>query len=213
MTSLVAVSVVLLAARLWAATVVGFGDSEALYASWAVHPQPAYLDHPGLVGVLARAIGEGTSPTPERAHVVTALVATTVPWLVFGAARAVGAERRRALSAALVIALVPEIAVGLFALTPDLLLAPAWLIAVSLAAVGLRARPGTLASTSALLGAGLLAGIAASAKISGVLLLVALALAYGMIARSSAPESRAARTPWPWAGLGAGVVVIVPISL
>ena len=28
----------------------GFGDSEALYACYALHPQPAYLDHPALIG-------------------------------------------------------------------------------------------------------------------------------------------------------------------
>src|SRR6185503_15989138 len=50
----VVVSVVLLAVRLAAARVVGFGDSEALYACYALHPQPAYLDHPGLVGLFAR---------------------------------------------------------------------------------------------------------------------------------------------------------------
>lgn len=215
MMPLVALSLVLLGVRLWAASVVGFGDSEALYACWAVHPQPAYLDHPGLVGIVARAIGEGASPTPGRAHVVTAIVATAIPWLVFATARALGAERRRAMVAALVTALVPEIAVGLFALTPDLLLAPLWLGAIALAAVGLRARAGTLAGSSALLGAGLLAGVAAAAKVSGLLLVLALALAYGSIARSktSTPEARAARSLWPWAGLGAGMIVVLPIAL
>ena len=72
-------SLVLLATRLHAATVVGFGDSEALYASWALHPQPAYLDHPALVAVLARALGGGGAPTPAQAHVVSAVLATAVP--------------------------------------------------------------------------------------------------------------------------------------
>lgn len=213
MTPLVAVSLVLLAVRLWAASVVGFGDSEALYASWAVHPQPAYLDHPGLVGIVARVIGEGASPAPGRTHLVTAIVATAVPWLLFATARALGAERRRAMTAALVVALVPEIAVGLFALTPDLLLAPAWLGAIALAALGLRAQPGTLGGTSAFLGAGLLAGVAASAKISGLLLVLALVVAYALIARSKGPEARAVRTIWPWAGLGAGLVIVIPIAV
>lgn len=213
MTPLVAVTVVLLAVRLWAATVVGFGDSEALYACWAVHPQPAYLDHPGLVGIVARAIGEGASPSPGRTHVATAIVASAFPWLVFATARALGAERRRAMIAGLVVALVPEIAVGLFALTPDLLLAPLWLGTVALAALGLRARPGTPAGASALLGAGLLAGIAASAKVSGLLLVLALVVTYARVARSKQPEARAARTIWPWAGLAAGLVVVLPIAV
>lgn len=227
MRALVAVSVVLFGLRLWAATHVGFGDSEALYASWAIHPQPAYLDHPGLIGLFARTIGEGAAPTPARAHVVTALLATLIPWLVVAVARAAGAKERRAVAAGLVFAVVPEIAVGLFALTPDLLLAPLWLGALGLAIVGLapRADEGehggaptsdrlgpNLRTAGALLGAGLLAGVAASAKVSGLLLIAALAVAYVQIARSGedARAARTARSLWPWAGLAAGAIVLVP---
>lgn len=211
MIALVAVSLVLLGIRLWAASVVGFGDSEALYASWALHPQPAYLDHPGLVGVVARAIGEGAAPTPGRVHVVTAIVATGVPWIVHLAARALGAEKRNAIVAAIVVAVIPEMSVGLFALTPDLVLAPAWLGAIALAAVGLRAKPAAPSAVASFLGAGLLAGIAASAKISGLLLVAALAAAYALIARTKHEEARALRTIWPWAGLLAGLVVVAPV--
>jgi|GEM_PF-459189 len=228
MVALLAVSVVLFGLRLWAASRVGFGDSEALYASWAVHPQPAYLDHPGLVGLAARLIGEGGVPTPGRTHVVTAVIATLVPWLVVAVARAAGAKLPQAVVAGLVVALVPEIAVGLFALTPDLLLAPLWLGAIGLAIVGLSPNiPGRDAAPTsqrfipsartagALLAAGLLAGVAASAKVSGFLLLAALTVAYVQISRSheSPAAVRAARSLWPWAGLGAGAVVVVPFVL
>ena len=122
------------------------------------------------------------------------------------ACRACGASPRRSAASALVFALVPEIAVGLFALTPDLLLAPAWIGAIACAATGLRSKPGSARATLALAGAGLLAGTAAAAKVSGALLLVALGAAY------LAPPARShARTLAPWAGLGAGAVVIAPI--
>src|SRR5271166_2548898 len=111
-----AVTAGLLALRLVAAGRVGFGDSEALYASYALHPQPAYLDHPGLIGGIARAIGGGTAPGPERAHVVTSALATLVPWVMALACRASGAPPRRALATGLVFALVPEISIGLFAM-------------------------------------------------------------------------------------------------
>jgi hypothetical protein len=229
MLALVAVSILLLALRLWAATRVGFGDSEALYASWAVHPQPAYLDHPGLVGLVARVIGEGGVPTPGSAHVVSSLVATLVPWLLVLVARAAGAEKRHAAMAGLVLAVIPEIAVGLFALTPDLLLAPLWLGALGLAIIGLAPRnaegPGSAAPSStrfapsirtagALLGAGLLAGVAASAKVSGLLLVASLAIVYAQVARSDVdPRAvRAARSLWPWAGLLSGAVVLLPFA-
>src|SRR5277367_6679508 len=102
--TLAALSVTLLAVRLFAASRVGFGDSEALYAAYALHPQPAYLDHPGLIGVVARAIGGGLPLTPERAHLVTAVLATIFPWFVALAARLAGATWRASIVAGLAIA-------------------------------------------------------------------------------------------------------------
>jgi hypothetical protein len=205
--ALVAASLGLLALRLVAAQRVGFGDSEALYASYALHPQPAYLDHPGLVGMVARLVGAGTAPSPGRAHFVTAIASTLVPWVMAFACRAAGASPRRALGAALVFAFVPEIAVGLFALTPDLLLALAWLGALACAAAGLRGRAGSAASAAAFAAAGLLAGVSATAKVTGALLTLALALAY-----ASRAARAHARTAAPWAGLAAGAIVVAPVA-
>jgi hypothetical protein len=201
-----AVSAALLAVRLYAAGRIGFGDAEALYASYALHAQPAYLDHPGLVGAVARAIGGGTSPDPARAHAVTAAAATFVPWAMAGACRACGASWPRAWAAAIVVALTPEAAIGLFGMTPDLLLALAWIGAMGLAAVGLRSAPGCARAALAFGCAGVLAGAAAASKATGVVLLLALATAYG------APAARPhARTIAPWAGLAAGALVLLPI--
>ncbi len=197
-----------LAVRLIAAGRVGFGDSEALYASYALHPQPAYLDHPGLVGLVARVVGGGTAPTPDRAHLFTTVVSVALPWLMAAACRACGASAQRAAVAALVFAFVPEIAVGLFALTPDLLLAPAWLGAIALAATGLRSPAGSSKAAFALASAGVLAGVATASKVSGALLFA------GLVATYLSPPARGhARTLAPWAGLAAGAVVVVPVVL
>src|SRR5277367_486614 len=107
--TLAALSVTLLAVRLFAASRVGFGDSEALYACYALHPQPAYLDHPGLIGVIARVIGGGVQVTPETAHHVTAVLATIFPWFVALAARLAGGSWRASFIAGLAIAAAPEI--------------------------------------------------------------------------------------------------------
>ncbi len=204
--ALLGVTVALGAARLYAATRVGFGDSEALYAAYALHPQPAYLDHPGLIGAAARWIGGGTSPGPERAHLVTALGATLLPWLMALACRASGATWRRALVAALVFSLVPEVAVGLFAMTPDLLLALAWTSALACAARALRSAPDSAGAAAGFAGAGVLAGVATASKVTGVLLFAGIAVAYAL------PGARRhARTLAPWAGLAAGVVVLAPV--
>jgi hypothetical protein len=200
-------SAALLATRLYAAGRVGFGDSEALYASYALHPQPAYLDHPGLVGVVARLVGQGGAPSPLAAHAATSLVATAFPWLVALGCRAAGATWGRSLVAALVVAVTPEIAIGLFALTPDLLLALAWSAALACATVGLRSTPRSVRATLGFAAAGLLAGAASASKLSGMALFAVLAIAY-----AGAPARGHARTVAPWLGLAAGVIIAAPIA-
>lgn len=202
---LVGASALALAIRLHAARTVGFGDSEALYASYALHPQPAYLDHPGLVGVFARAIGHGGPPTPACAHRVTAVLATVAPWITVFAARAARAKWVPALVAGLAVAVAPEVAVGLFAMTPDLLLFPAWTASLGFACAGLLASPSSVCAAACLLLAGLVAGIGFAAKVSAGALMFALALTYG--ARAARPH---ARTVWPWLGLVVGAVVGFP---
>lgn len=206
LTALLAVTAAFLFLHLVAAERVGFGDSEALYASYALHPQPAYLDHPGLIGVFARLVGRGSAPSPERAHVLTSFLCALFPFAMALACRACGAAWRRAFAAALVVAVVPEVAVGMFAMTPDLLLALSWTLSVALAAFALRAPAGSLRAAGAFAGAGLLAGVAATAKASGALLLLALAVTY-----LAKPVRHHAKTLAPWAGLGAGAVAVAPI--
>src|SRR5271170_4562624 len=109
--ALASVSAAMLVVRLVASTRVGFGDSEALYASYALHPQPAYLDHPGLIGVVARLIGAGSAPSPQSAHLATSALAALFPCVMTLACRACGAGWRRAFTAGIVVMLLPEVAV------------------------------------------------------------------------------------------------------
>ena len=213
--ALTGLSVVLLAVRFYAANTVGFGDSEALYVTYGLHPQPAYLDHPGLVGSFAAALkGEG-APAPEDVHRITAVLATMAPWIVSIVAKNLGATARAGYVAAIVCACAPMLGIGLFALTPDLLLFHAWLATVGLAASALeafpiqapgskRAPPPSSRFAALALGAGLFAGIAAASKISGLLLFPALAWAYA--------SSPARRSPWPWMGLALGLLPLWPIA-
>ena len=203
---LLGMTAALTAVRLLAATRVGFGDSEALYASYALHPMPAYLDHPGFVGVLARAFGGGTAPTPFEAHIATSLLAAVAPWIAVLSCRAAGAPMGRSLGAGIVMAAAPEVAIGLFALTPDLPLMLVWTGSLALAAHGLRSPPGGLRSFLAFTAAGLLAGVATVSKASGVLLGLSLAAVYAHRAARAH-----GRTAGPWIGLATGAVLAWPV--
>lgn len=203
---LLLLSSTLLALRILAATRVGFGDAEALYVAYGLHPQPVYLDHPGLVGLVARALGGGGAPSPLRLHLATALAATLVPWVGVLAARCLGATARSAPLAGLALLAAPEITVGLFALTPDLLLAPLWLLAAGAWGRALRRHDEGARALSWFLLAGCCAGLAAAAKVSGFLLLGAMFLS---IFDPHRPPRR--RAPGPWIGLVCGALLSAPV--
>ncbi|HEY1956605.1 MAG TPA: glycosyltransferase family 39 protein [Polyangiaceae bacterium] len=203
---LLVLTLALFLVRLYAARVIGFGDSEALYATYAKFPQPAYLDHPGLVGVLASSLGAGTIPSPAAAHVATAALASAFPWLVVVVARQLGAPMRPAAIAGLVVAATPEIGVGLYAMTPDLLLSFLWLAFIGLCSAALEAEPKGGRSAALFLATGVIAGAAATAKITGVLLFPAMGIVVWL-------DAKHRRAPWPWLGIAAGLVPVARIAL
>ena len=81
-----------------------------------------------------------------------------------------------------------------------------WAMTIALGVAALRAAPGSARATAAFASAGVLAGVGASAKVTGVALPLALILAYA--SKSARPH---ARTFAPWAGLIAGLLIVVPV--
>jgi hypothetical protein len=205
---LVLATIALFAVRIYAAYRIGFGDSEALYACWARHPQPVYLDHPGLIGLFARLLGAGDAPSPLAAHLGTAVLSTAAPWMAALTARAMGAPWRAAALAAGALMLAPEISIGLFGLTPDLLLIVFWYAAILFCALSMKAKPGSPRALACSIAAGFAAGLACDAKLSGVLLVFGLGLAW-----ASAPARAHLRTLDPWIGLVVAMVVFSPVVI
>ncbi|MBP9111355.1 MAG: glycosyltransferase family 39 protein, partial [Polyangiaceae bacterium] len=114
----------LLAVHLYASKSLGFGDSEALYATYSLHPQATYVDHPGAVGFVFAAVGR----SPSRVHLLTSFLFLLDVFLFYRVSLALGAREKRALAGTFLFATVPALSIGLFALTPDALLCPLWLL-------------------------------------------------------------------------------------
>jgi hypothetical protein len=197
-------SLVLLGLRLDVAHVVGLGDAEALYMAYGLHPQPAYLDNPGLIGWVASWLGPDTSPT--AVHVFTALTSTLLPWAGVLAARALGASAPAALRSYFPLALIPELSIGSFAFTPHLLLCFCWLWTLGCAGWALRHPPGQFRTLLASLGAGAGAALGCLSEPSGWFLSAAVLCVY--LGRTQIPRWK---TLAPWAACACFGILVAPL--
>jgi dolichol-phosphate mannosyltransferase len=200
----VVLSVVLLGLRLDLSRILGLGDGEALFFAYGFHPQPAYLNYPGLIGWLARCFGADASPL--LIHVWTAAAATALPWLGVLAARACGARGTPTLRTYFALALLPELALGSSAFTPELPLAIFWLAALACAGGALRHPPASFRSLLASLGAGIAAALCCLSQHGGWFL--ALSLAWVVLQR---PEAARRRTLAPWASAFLFAILVAPL--
>ena len=188
--------------RLDAARHVGFSDTEALFLAYGFHPQPAYVDYPGLIGGLARLL----EPNPFAVHLATTLAAAALPWAGVLAAWANGAAGVAALRCYFPLALLPPLCIGSFAFTPDLPQCYLWLAALGCAGVALRRPSASFGALFASVGAGVAAGLACLSKPSGWLL--AASLVACALGRSERPRLR---TLSPWAAAGLFAIITAPL--
>jgi hypothetical protein len=195
-------SVLLCTLRLDLTRSVGFGDSEALFVAYRFHPQPAYMDYPGLIGWIARQL----APDPGVVHHVTTVAATALPWAGVLAAWASGVPRGDALRVYFPLALLPALSIGSFAFTPDLPLAYAWLIALACSAFVLRQPIGSFGVLLVSIAGGVAAALACLAKASGWML--ALCLLCTSLGRA---ERARFRSIAPWAAGGMFAILSSPL--
>jgi hypothetical protein len=192
--------------KLYAAQRLGFGDAEALYASYAFFPQPAYLDHPGLIGSLARLLGQNQAPSPAMAHRMTACLSTTVPFLGVLAATWAGAPSKRAIYAGFALLAAPEIFSGLFGMTPDLLLAIFWLLFVGLFSLALQSNPASSRTLYLFLAAGVCGGLAFTSKVSAVFMLLA-----ALVTLLQAHSRHHWKAAGPYLGIALALLIVSPV--
>lgn len=195
-------SVVLCALRLDITRHVGFGDSEALFVAYRFHPQPAYVDYPGLIGWIARQL----APDPRLMHLATTFGAAALPWTGVLAAWASGVPRGDALRVYFPLALLPALSIGSFGFTPDLPLAHAWLIALGCSAFVLRQPVGGFGVLLVSIAGGVAAALACLAKVSGWLL--AACLLATSLGRSERVRYRSIA---PWAAGGMFAILTSPL--
>lgn len=200
----VVLSVALFGLRLDLSRILGLGDGEALFFAYGFHPQPGYLNYPGLIGWLARCFGPDASSFVI--HVWTAAAATALPWLGVLAARACGARGTPALRTYFALALLPELCLGASAFTPDLPFSLFWLAALACAGGALRHPPASFRSLLASLGAGVAAALCCLSKHTGWLL--ALSLAWVVLER---PQAERRRTLAPWAAAFVLAILVAPL--
>jgi hypothetical protein len=159
------------------------------------------------VGVIFRWLSHDAPALPKTVHHFTALLCTLLPWLGVVAARAAGATWPGALRTFFAFALLPEMAIGLFALTPDVPLAVAWTSALAFTALAITSAPKSRMALATSVAAGFAAGLAVQAKASGLLLAPAIALAF-----ASKGARVHLRSAGPWCGLAVFFVLVWPLA-
>lgn len=179
--------------RLWFAAQLELAPDEAYYWRWSLTPNLGTLDHPPLVAWLIHLGTRLLGPTALGVRVVFVLLSSLGVVFVYLAGRQIGLERKMALSAAAIGAILPIVATGSVIATPDTPLGLAWV--VSLFAL---LRLTVCRSTGAWFLFGAAFGIGLLAKHTALLIpLIALATAIGV------PRIRAdLRSATPWLEIG-----------
>ncbi len=198
-----ALSLVLLALRLFAGSKGPLFFDEAYYWQWSTNLQAGYFDHPPLIAWFIRAGTLIFGDTPLGIRLLPSLSATFCVLAVWGIARRLTGDARVAAWAA-IFANLSGIVVLSFVAWPDEPMVLAWLVALyALVALWRGGSPAWW------LLAGAMIGVAGASKY------IALFLAIGLFVWTLTEPTmrRWYVTRWPWLALVVAAVVISPVLL
>ncbi len=201
--------------RLALGAVVPLFPDETYYWEWSRNLALGYFDHPPAIAWVVRFGTLIFGDTPFGVRFGPILAGTGCAWAVVAMARSVGGDAPARL-AAILITVMPLVAVGSVLATPDMpmLCAAAWALYAVLRALGMPARAdqddGPADGRGALMWwaiAGAAIGVAMGAKFTSVLLPISIAAAFVMHAKL---QNRFAQ-PGPYAAVAIASLVLAPV--
>ena len=198
----------LLLGNLLVSLLLGLGDAEALYYTYSLHLQGAYLDHPPLIGWLIRASTALFGHTVLGVRAVPMVMMSLGLVFTFQLTRALFGDGAARLVPLLILA-TPVFSIGLTAATPDAPLFAIWPLYLWQLYVAIERRSdGRGARFWRPLFLGGLLGLAFLAKYTGVLLLFPT-----LVLLLRKPNRVWLRRPGFWAGALAAAAIATPVFL
>jgi 4-amino-4-deoxy-L-arabinose transferase-like glycosyltransferase len=199
----IALTLLFLVLRLYAAATSGLFFDEAYYWQWSTQLSPGYFDHPPMIAVFVRIGTLIFGDTTLGIRFMPALSAPLSVLAVWGIADRLTGNRRTAAWAAIFANLTGAAAMSIAAL-PDEPMVLFWLAATfALVSIYRGGAPGWW------IVAGVMIGLAGSSKYTAAL------LAIGLFTWTlwEPTMRRWYRTPWPWLGAAAMLLAMSPVLI
>jgi 4-amino-4-deoxy-L-arabinose transferase-like glycosyltransferase len=187
--------------RFWAAAATGLNPDEAYYWYWSRYLAASYYDHPPMVAYLIRLSTELFGDAPFGVRFLSMLLIVPISAATYLAGRLLF-DRAVGLRGVLWLNATVLIGVGGLIATPDMPSALFWILTILTFAIAVQSRHGAW-----WLLVGCFAGLGVLSKLTDLFLLPGLFLCLFV----DRDLRRSLRTPWPWLGVAAAVLVLTPM--
>jgi len=187
--------------RLWAAADAGLNPDEAYYWYWSRYLAPSYYDHPPMVAYVIRLSTGLLGDAPFGVRFLSLLLIVPISAATYLTGRLLF-DRTVGVRGVLWLNATILLGVGGLIATPDVPSALFWILTILTFAIAVRSRHG---AWWLLVGGS--AGLGVLSKLTDLFLVPGLFLCL-LLDRDL---RRWLRTPWPWLGVAAAVLVLMPM--